>query len=46
MTPSGPEKKVQAAIYLFFSLKINYAKIDIFRAIDWPYSVSGWQVMA
>ena len=28
-----------------FIFNINEAKIRIFRALDWPSSVSGWQVM-
>jgi len=31
---------------LVFSLKMNKAKIRIFRALDWLSNVCGWHVMA
>jgi len=42
MTLSGPLKKAQVGNYLLVLL-INYGKIPVFRALDWPSSVSGWQ---
>jgi len=45
LTSSGPEKKVYGAFSLFFRLK-NEAKIRMFKALDLPSSVCGWQVMA
>jgi len=39
----GVEIKVQDNL-LFFSFKINLAKILIFKNLDWLSSISGWQV--
>jgi len=39
------QEKVQRKNF-FSILKKKLAKISIFIALDWPFSVCGWQVMA
>jgi len=43
---ANTREKTQGSLSLIFIFKLNYVKIRIFRACDWPSSrVGGWNVM-